>query len=342
MFLAPYINNRSFTKMKFAHYDYRCAYFLPDEIANGPYDNDFFVENRKFFLVNQRTQLKHYFKYHTTYARIYANSGDIERFNIGVDVSPPNYIIDNRCVDRLFLNFIIRGKGTVNGEPFSAGQMYYTLPLEPHTVVSDSEDPFVSVWISIDGTYSQTVINRLKKIDSANILSIEACSDIMKTTEVLLYETSIGERSTSYLKAIVDLYLSYVYSSDLAPQPENFTTEKTAQMIRESKDYIRNNLKDITVVALAEAQHYNPKYFSRVFTEAMDMTPQEYITACKMEWAKNALTHTSLSVAKIMESIGYSHRNGFSTAFKKKYGQTPAECRKAAKARLREDKKLTK
>ena len=342
MFLAPYINNRSFTQMKFVHYDYRCSYFLPDEIANGPYDNNFFVENRKSFLVNQRSQLKHDLKYHTTYIRIYTNDSEIEKFNLGVDFSPPNYILEDRCIDRLFLNFIIKGKGRINGEPFSEGQFYYNRPLEKHTIESDSDDPFVSVWISIDGVYSQRIANRLSKISSTRILRLESASDIMRLTEAMLYETSIGERTTSHLKAIIDLLLSYVYSNDLAPQPENFTTEKTAQMVRESKDYIRSNLKDVTVVALAEAQHYNPKYFSRVFTEAMNMTPQEYITACKMEWARNSLTHTSLSVAKIMEAIGYTHRNGFVAAFKKKYGHTPAECRKAAKARLREDKKRTK
>ncbi|MBE6536046.1 MAG: AraC family transcriptional regulator [Ruminococcaceae bacterium] len=328
--------------MKFAHYDYRCAYFLPEEIANGTHDKNFFIVKRRSFIVNQRTQLKHEFEYHTTYVRIYTNDSNIESFNLGVDFSPPDYILEDRCVDTLFLNFIICGKGRINGEPFSAGQFYYTRPLETHTIESDSDDPFVSVWMSFSGSYSQELINKLNEIDTARLFTLDNCSDIMKITEVLLYETSIGERTTSYLKSIIDLFLSYIRSSDPSPQPKIFTSEKTAQLIRESKDYIKNNLKDVTVAALAEAQHYNPKYFSRVFTEAMSMTPQEYITNCRMEWAKNTLIHSSLPVAKIMESIGYTHRNGFTAAFKKKYGHTPAECRKAAKARLRESQKRTK
>lgn len=328
--------------MKFVHYDYRCAYFLPDEIANGPYDNNFFVENRKLFIVNQRSQLKHDLKYHTTYIRIYANDSEIEKFNLGVDFSPPNYILEDRCVDRLFLNFIIKGKGRINGEPFSEGQFYYNRPLEKHTIESDSDDPFVSVWISIDGVYSQSILNRLSKISSARILRLENASDIMRLTEVLLYETNLGKQNTEYLRALADAFLAHLPASELSPQPEIFVNEKVAQLIRESKDYIRSNLKDVTVVSLAEAQHYNPKYFSRVFTEAMGMTPQEYITACKMEWAKNSLTHTSIPVAKIMESIGYTHRNGFAAAFKKKYGYTPAECKRKAKSSLRDRQKRSR
>ena len=63
----------------------------------------------------------------------------------------------------------------------------------------------------------------------------------------------------------------------------------------------------------------------------MGMSPLEYSTDCKMEWAKNAITHANPSTAEIMNAIGYEHRNGFSKAFKKKYGCSPAEYRKKIK-----------
>ena len=79
----------------------------------------------------------------------------------------------------------------------------------------------------------------------------------------------------------------------------------------------------------------NTKYFSRIFTEATGMTPQEYITDCRMEWAKNSLIYSNLSISKIMDSVGYSHRNGFTTAFKKKFGCAPSEYRKKINMSLR-------
>ena len=63
----------------------------------------------------------------------------------------------------------------------------------------------------------------------------------------------------------------------------------------------------------------------------MGMTPFEYITDCRMEWAKNALIHSNLSIEEIMEAIGYDHRNGFTIAFKKKYGDPPASYRRKSK-----------
>jgi AraC-like DNA-binding protein len=47
-----------------------------------------------------------------------------------------------------------------------------------------------------------------------------------------------------------------------------------------------------------------------------------------MEWARNSLVNSELSIIEIMDAIGYDHRNGFTNTFKKKYGCTPAEYRK--------------
>ena len=69
---------------------------------------------------------------------------------------------------------------------------------------------------------------------------------------------------------------------------------------------------------MAADQHYNTKYFSRVFTEAMGIKPFEYIIDCKMEWAKNSLTYSTLSIDEIAEALGYEHRNSFTVAFPKK------------------------
>ena len=319
-----HINNWELSSMQFIHYDYKCSYLASEKALS---DN----VKRTIFITKDRSELNRDFKYHTTYIRIYTKDSEMERFNLGVDYPPPGSLLTNRCEDRLFLNFVISGKGRFNGEPFSANQFYFSCPLENHTIEADKEDPFVCVWMSIDGFYSQSIIDKLNRIDQERILALKDSADIMKLTELLLYETNLGERSTSYLKTLIDVYIAHVAPKDFAPHQDLITTEKIESLIRQSKSFVRTNLKDVTVATMAEAQHYNPKYFSRIFTEAMGITPQEYITDCRMEWAKNSLIHSSLSLAKIMEAIGYTHRNGFTTAFKKKYGYTPAECRKRAK-----------
>ncbi len=306
--------------MKFTHYDYKCTYYLPDSNYQT-----------KTFTASNRAEINLGFEYHASSVSIYTDSKELEQFSLGVDFSPPGSLLENRCVDRLFLNFIIKGKGRLNSAPFSAGQFFYTLPLQKHIVETDPDDPFVSAWISISGTYAQHVVDELNEKSSASFMSLDNREDILKLTKTFLYEVNLGETSTDYLKSLINIYLSYVEPSVDDTQLNYHGMDKTTKLIIRSKRYVRKNLKHVTVADLAAAQHYNSKYFSRVFTEAMGMKPLEYITECRMEWAKNSLTHSNLSIPEIMEAIGYDHRNGFTTAFKKKYGCPPAEYRRRTK-----------
>ena len=310
--------------MEFTHYDYKCKLFKPSDDPDRQYDEIPFT-------ASSRSEISIDHEYHTSWICIYSEDKKIEKFCLGIDFSPPGSILLDRCEDRIFLNFVIRGKGIFNGKPFSAGQFYYTVPLQKHTVETDQDDPFVSVWLSVEGTYVYDITNRLKQMSSDNILTFNHRSDVMNLTKTFLYETNLGDMSTSYLHSLTDIYLAHVKKSEQPEFPELFATKKIAKLIRESKIYVRKNLEHVTVAEMAAAQHYNTNYFSRVFTEAMGMTPFEYIIDRKMEWAKNALIHSNLSIEEIVEAIGYDHRNGFTIAFKKKYGCPPAEYRRKMK-----------
>ena len=310
--------------MEFTHYNYKYQLFNPSSSPNKEYD-------APCFIVSTRSEMIIDMEYYTAWICIYSKDKGIEKFCFGVDFSPPGSVLTDRCEDRLFLNFVIRGKGTINGKAFSAGQFFYTAPLQKHTVETDVDDPFVSVWLSVDGLYAYDIMNRLKSISSDNILTFDFRSDVMAMTKTILYETNLGEMNTSYLRLIIDLYISHVKKSEQLKLPEVYATPKIASLILESKKYVINNLKHATVAEMAAVQHYNTNYFSRVFAEAMGMTPFEYIIDRKMEWAKNALIHSGLSIEEIVEAIGYEHRNGFTIAFKKKYGCPPAEYKRRMK-----------
>ena len=310
--------------MEFTHYNYKYQLFSPSDKPDRKYDETIFI-------ASDRSEIRIDREYHTSWICIYSEDKEIEKFCLGIDFSPPGSVLWDRCENRLFLNFVIRGKGFFNGKPFSAGQLYYIVPLQKHTVETDRDEPFVSVWMSIDGTYAYDIMSRLRSMGSDNILPFDFRSDVMTLTKTFLYETNLGDMSTSYLRSILDIYLAHVKKSEQNKPSELFATKKIAKLIRESKIYVRKNLKHVTVAEMAAEQHYNTNYFSRVFTEAMGMTPFEYIIDRKMEWAKNALIHSTLSIEEIVEAIGYEHRNGFTIAFKKKYGCPPAEYRRKMK-----------
>lgn len=310
--------------MKFTHYTYKCRYLLDSDVEQNKY-------TRRDITANHRYQIDVDCKYHTTYITVASEDPDFASLDLGVDFSAPG-IKFKRKMERLFLNFVIKGKGSINGQPFSAGQFYYTLPSEKHTVQSDANDPFISVWISMRGDYIHEIAKELESKSAQRILRLERSTDVMSITKTLLYDTNLGETSTSYLRFLIGMYLSYVGAQNEDEQHSDvYATDKMARLVKESKKYVRNNLRTVTVADMAAAQHYNVKYFSRTFSAAMGMTPSEYITDFRLHWAEGALVNSDLSINEIMEAIGYDHRNGFNAAFKKKYGHPPAEYRRMKK-----------
>ncbi len=93
--------------------------------------------------------------------------------------------------------------------------------------------------------------------------------------------------------------------------------------------YIENNLeKKILLSDLSKMANLSPNHFHKVFTNALGITPNEFITRCKLDKAKNLLTRSSLSVSEISEKCGFENAPYFSYLFKKNTSFSPLEFRK--------------
>ena len=100
--------------------------------------------------------------------------------------------------------------------------------------------------------------------------------------------------------------------------------------VEKCKDYIAKNLrKSFQVHEIAEELHANRTYLSRVFSEQEGISIQEYVTKERCEHAANMLKYTDYSIAVIAEYFCFSTQSHFGKQFKKVYGMTPKEYRKA-------------
>ena len=102
--------------------------------------------------------------------------------------------------------------------------------------------------------------------------------------------------------------------------------EKSKSIIEMSKDYIKENFnKDISLDEVSRAVNISPYYFSKIFKEGTGENFIEYLTAIRIEKAKELLNTTELSMKEICTMCGYSDPNYFSRSFKKNVGVTPTE-----------------
>lgn len=89
----------------------------------------------------------------------------------------------------------------------------------------------------------------------------------------------------------------------------------------------RNFYKDITVQEISKAFIINPSYLSQVFRKELRTTFSYYVTGLRMDYAKQLLKTTKLSVKDISERCGYNDYFYFIKAFKRAEGVTPVQYR---------------
>ncbi|MGO4109068.1 response regulator transcription factor [Paenibacillus sp. YAF4_2] len=99
-------------------------------------------------------------------------------------------------------------------------------------------------------------------------------------------------------------------------------------VIGKLKTYIHQNLSgDLSLTNLSEQVYLNPEYMSRLFKQAEGVTLSDYITALKLDKAKEQLSLPNLYVQDIASNLGFSTAGYFTRFFKKETGLTPQEFR---------------
>jgi AraC family transcriptional regulator len=109
--------------------------------------------------------------------------------------------------------------------------------------------------------------------------------------------------------------------------------------------YIHQHIYEpLTLSQLAAYVAYSPYYFSRMFKKKTGLSPLYYVSALRLQKAKDLLLNTDLGIRDIGLEIGQQSLGTFTTRFTEKVGMTPAGFRNAmqeAKDPLHSLQKLT-
>ncbi|OUS76166.1 hypothetical protein B1748_12930 [Paenibacillus sp. MY03] len=96
-------------------------------------------------------------------------------------------------------------------------------------------------------------------------------------------------------------------------------------------DYIQSNIQDkLHLKELANQFYLNSNYCCHLFNKYTGKTFTEYVTELRMKKAAGLLANHRLTIEEAGSESGYPDYFYFNKVFKKYYGQTPSEYRKAA------------
>jgi AraC family transcriptional regulator len=94
-------------------------------------------------------------------------------------------------------------------------------------------------------------------------------------------------------------------------------------------DYIETNLEgDLTLARLASIACLSRFHFSRAFKAAVGRSPHHYVSARRLEFAKQLLGKSDQPLAHIALTLKFSCQANFTRAFRESTGQTPSQYRR--------------
>jgi len=112
-------------------------------------------------------------------------------------------------------------------------------------------------------------------------------------------------------------------------KPLSKTQLEYVRRINNAIEFIERNLDDpIQLNDVAQASHFSPYHFHRLFHGLVGETVNEYILRKRMERSvKRLLYEPKLSITEVAESGGFSSSANFSKAFKLYFGVSPSKLR---------------
>lgn len=135
--------------------------------------------------------------------------------------------------------------------------------------------------------------------------------------------SSILEYRGEALKVTFTNYMSWLYQCR-----EGAKEEVYSDIIMEAKELIDHSYsKDINLEMISRKVNISPYYFSKIFKEETGENFIDYVTAIRIEKAKEVLKERDCSIKEVCIQVGYKDPNYFSRLFKKQVGVTPTEYR---------------
>ncbi len=115
----------------------------------------------------------------------------------------------------------------------------------------------------------------------------------------------------------------------VAMRHDNLNSIRNSHVISRAEKYVTENFCDPNMSLINVAKHVglSSAHFSTVFSQVTGRSFISYLTALRMERAKELLTNTGMKLSAIAMEIGYNEPNYFSHVFRKQTGMTPKEYR---------------
>ncbi|HEM3122744.1 TPA: AraC family transcriptional regulator [Streptococcus suis] len=262
---------------------------------------------------------------------------DFYLIQFGMEACKPLHSFGPTMKQHYLFHYIISGSGTFYDTSdqreyhLTAGQGFLISPDAICSYEADAKDPWTYIWLEFDGLKTEHFLRQAGLSKEQPIFSQRE----MPTSSPVYHEMkqilALHHQKSACLLGHLYLFISYLIDCSLTKTSSKHDENKEFY-IREAINFVeRNYEKAISVDDLAQVCNLNRHYFSRLFKEQMNISPQQFIIQYRLSEACELLKNTTKTLQEIAEEIGYSNQFNFSTAFKRHYQISPNRWRRIHK-----------
>lgn len=223
--------------------------------------------------------------------------------------------------DLYLIHYVISGKGSFNGVSLEAGQGFLIRPQDYEYYFPDIHNPWKLLWIT---SHDENINEIFKTYGADEKTQIFDYGYINKADELTGYIKNNHSKVFTPSK-ILEIFLNlYNHQTDKIQDREKMSDVYYNYAL----SFINSNIfKPISVNELTDILGVSQPYLYKVFINKCGNSPKQIIDKLKLQKAQKLLQSTSLSIADIACSVGYSDPLSFSKFFKKKVLLSPTEFR---------------
>lgn len=168
-------------------------------------------------------------------------------------------------------------------------------------------------------------------------LAVQIIQNLLKSLQNLIYEKDYRVLAVDVMQGLLDsetfqeLRTEMLVTLDkILAGVEACRGNKYVKIIEKCETYIQSHyMEDLSLDILADMFKFNASYFSVFFRNNTGVNFTEYLLKVRMKKAMELLKSSRLKVYEVAEKTGYRNEKYFNRVFKKEFGVSPDEYRRA-------------
>jgi len=134
---------------------------------------------------------------------------------------------------------------------------------------------------------------------------------------------------TGFMERLAGVMLEQTYRALVTPGTRGMNPRHVHfSRLQAVLNHVHANLaSDLSAARLARRADVSLAHFSRIFRDAMGVSPHQYVLAARLDLARKLLTQSTLPISRIAEECGFSSQSHLTASFRAAHSATPAQFR---------------